>query len=396
MRFIHKNYFSWINSNVFGFGLASFFGDTGYEITTVLLPMFVQNLIGSKDAPLAVGFITGVADAIASCIKPFSGWLGDRFPKKPIIIFGYAITGFFSALIGIATSITSITLLRTVAWFGKGVREPARDALLSQSITSSLYGRAFGLNRALDTAGALFGPLLALLLINFISLHTIFLLTMVPGFFAVLMIVIFVKEKLTTKQTEHAYNFFNSITALPSQFYYFVIVMFIFGCGNFSRTLLVLYTHNYAPNSFSIPILLYSLFNVIRAVSEYYSGWLSDFYRRKLLLQSGFFFFGCTSLMLLYHSTSLWFLTIIFILTGISTGIVSPLERARAAELLPEEVRSTGFGVLQFIDGVGDFVSSFIVGLLWTYYSMAAGFLYAAILSGISVIALGFQKDYFK
>ena len=151
---------SWLNKNMIGFCSASFFGDWCHEMTTGILPMFVAQLVGSTYAPIAVGTIQGFADASATITKLLSGWLADRVPYyKPFLIVGYGLAGIFLALIGTAHSIIAVFVYKVGAWFVKGIREPMRDTWIAKIVPPVLYGRAFGLQRAWDTLGALIGPL---------------------------------------------------------------------------------------------------------------------------------------------------------------------------------------------------------------------------------------------
>src|SRR5579871_5684578 len=158
---------SWLNRNVIGFCSASFFGDWCHEMTTAILPMFVAQLTGAAYAPFALGFIQGFSDAISTGAKLLSGWLSDRVPfYKPFLIIGYALVALFLALVGTAQSVIAILIYKTIAWFGRGLREPMRDTWLAAVVPVSLYGRAFGLQRAWDTLGALSGPIITFLLLH--------------------------------------------------------------------------------------------------------------------------------------------------------------------------------------------------------------------------------------
>jgi len=390
-----KKHFSWLNKNVFGTGPTSFFSDASHEMTTAVLPAFLVGLVGNTLAPQILGIISGLSDAAASFIKIFSGWISDKIKKrKGLIVAGYAATGFFAGLTGFATHWIGALFYRTFAWVGRGLREPPRDALIADSVSPAYYGRAFGFHRAMDTLGAIAGPLFVFLALAHFGVKNIFLFSFIPGSLAVITIALLTKEK-SEDSKQQSRGFWKDVASLPSSFRFFLLVMFIFGIGNFNRTLLLLRAQNVLTPAVGLAIagglsvLLYTLRNVFQAIADYVVGYLSDFLGRKLLLAFlGFFVFGLMSLGFAFPIPALWFFILLFALSGISAATYTALEKAYAADLLPSHLRGTGYGVLQTIDGIGDFISSFTVGFLWSAISPASGFIYAAVLSVASAVLL--------
>lgn len=390
---------NWLNRNVLGFGLASFFGDLCSETTTALEPALVTLVVGSQAAPYVLGLMNGISEGAASALKLLTGWLSDYTKKRePFIVVGYALTGLFSVLLGAAASAWQLISFRTLAWFGKGMREPARDALLVESVEPAYYGRTFGLQRAMDTVGAIIGPLVIFYLIDMVPVRSLFYLTFLPALGSVLSVVLLTREVAVQATAPQQVNFFVQLRALPVRFMVFVFVTFIFGIGNFHRTMFLLRSQELLGTGSPLAvasataILLYVMHNIARAIAEFTIGYASDFMGRIFLL--GFFGFGlfgaCSLAMLLpvsYHM-----LVLVFIGAGISTAAVGALKRAIAADLLPVEVRATGYGVLQTADGIGALVSSIVVGALWSAVAPAAGFAYAAVLSAIAVVLLFLVK----
>jgi MFS family permease len=392
---------SWLNKNMIGFCSASFFGDWCHEMTTGILPMFVAQLIGQSYAPIALGSIQGIADASATVTKLLSGWLADRVPYyKPFLIVGYSLAGMFLVLLGTAHSIGAVFVYKVGAWFVKGIREPMRDTWIAKIVPSALYGRAFGLQRAWDTLGALTGPVSVFFLLRMnVSLPSIFFLAGIPAFFSVLSI-IFLTQETSEQKNIKKLHFREHFKMLPLEFIQFLLIMFLFGIANFNQALLIYrvqelwgYEHS-AIIATSQGVLLYAFFNIIRALSEFGIGTLSDYVnRKKLLAIFGFGFFGITALGFMVNTTSLWFWLLFFGCAGLSAGTVKALEKAHAAYILPEHVRGIGMGILQSVDGVGDLLSSIIVGGLWSMVSPAAGFVYAAVLSFVSMVLLLRLRD---
>jgi len=388
----------WLNRNVAAMGFTSLFSDASHEMTTAALPSFLTELVGAASAPQILGLITGLSDASSSFVKMFSGWLSDKLRKrKPLVVLGYVLTGLFVGIIGFARDWIETFVYRVLAWMGRGTREPPRDALLADSVDKRFYGHAFGFHRAMDTVGAITGPLLAFLLVSSLGLRNVFFLSMIPGFLAVLTIAIGVKE--TARKQEERKGLFWHMKSLPKDFKVFLFIMFIFGIANFNRTLLLLRVQevltplNGIIIAASISMLLYTIRNIAQALADYGIGSISDRMGRKSLLALfGFFLFGITSIGFIY-AADIYFFTLLFILSGISAATYTALEKAYAADLLPSNIRGTGYGILQTIDGIGDFTSSFVVGTIWAMISPELSFVYAALLSfAATLLLLGLMK----
>lgn len=386
----------WLNRNILGFSLGSFLGDVSVEMTTLILPIFVAGLVSPAIAPWYVGLITGVADAGASFTRIIFGYWSDMVERrKPFIVIGYILSCIFMSLIGFAQHVLFIVVSRLIAWVGKGVREPARDALIAESVRPAYYGRAFGFHRAMDTLGAIVGPLLAFVLLHGVQPRALFFISFIPSFLAVIAIVILTRDVPDRKRYTSA-NIRTHLARIPRTFWLFAFIVFIFSCANYHLTLIVLRAQdligvNGVDDSLirsETVVLLYALLNTARAFGEYSIGWMSDFYSRKrLLVLVGYGLFGVASLLLaLPQARAL--LSIIFVLGGLSTGSFSALEKAYTADMLSKEVRGTGYGVLHAVRGIGALVSNLAVGFLWSTFTPAIGFLYAALLSFCAALML--------
>jgi len=376
---------SWLNRTVLGVGFTSLFSDWSHETATAILPAFLA-AIGA--GPAWLGAIEGVADGLSSFAKLAGGYFTDRLKhRKPLAVFGYALTALATSSFAFATHAIHVMLGRATAWLGRGVRSPARKALLASAVPPSVYGRAFGLERLMDTLGAIAGPLTALWLLK-ITQHnyrSVFLWTLVPGMIAVASFWLLVRERpLETTQKK---SFLIGLRALPASFRRFLLAVGIFGSGDFSHTLLILYaTRMLAPNhgmakAASLAVGLYTLHNVFYAGSAYIGGWLSDHVpQRKFVLASGYLLAGVTALLLTTAARHLWLLAIIFILAGLYIGTDEALEDSLAAELIHRESHGMAFGTLAAVNAVGDFLSSLVVGFLWSTVSVRAAFSFSAVL----------------
>jgi MFS family permease len=379
----------WLTRNVWAFGWTSFFSDFGHEMATAILPAFIVSLGGSA---ALLGLIEGLADASTSLMKVLSGWYSDYIGRrKPFAMIGYFLTAAGVGSLALAFSWPFVLLSRVIAWTGRGTREPPRDALLADSTKPEHYGKVFGFNRALDTAGAIIGPAMAIFLIKVIQYRSVFLIALIPSTLAFLTVTIFVREK--RKKPERV-SLVVSIRKIPRNFKLFLIAVGIFGLGNFADSLLILRATDLLSPAMgaivagSLAILLYTIHNVFYAAVSFPAGLLADRVGKKTLLAFGYLLTGVSIIGFIFNIDNLAYLGIFFVLAGIAIGITDGLERSVAADLLPENLRGTGYGTLATVNGVGDFASSTVVGTLWTAISPLAGFGYSAVLtiSGSAVL----------
>ncbi len=388
----------WLNRNVVGMALASFFSDAGHEMATAILPLFLIS-IGAPAA--ALGTIEGVADAVSSFVKLGAGWFSDRIGRrKPIAVTGYFLTGLTTGLFAFVVSWPQVLLARAAGWFGRGIRGPVRDAMLAESVPAEARGHAFGFHRMGDTLGAITGPALALVALSLVSgqaateaeYRSIFLITLIPGILSALSFLFFVKER--RRQPNHDQNLAASIRSLPRSFRVYLIGVGLFGIGDFAHSLLTLRAAEMltptlgAAAAGQTAILLYVIHNILYAGMAFPIGALADRMGKRGLLAAGYALAAVMGFGWIVAVPSVWYLAILFALGGTFIAAEDALEGALAADLLSEEVRGTGYGVLATVNGLGDFVSSIVVGLLWTTFTPAVGFAYGAFLSVLGAIVI--------
>lgn len=383
---------SWLTRGVLAIGLASLFSDTGHEAATAILPLFLVSIGGS---PFALGLIEGIAESLKSAAKLAGGYVGSRIEhRKFLASSGYFVTALGIGSFALATGWLQVLAGRTAAWIGRGYREPIRDGLLADQTKPAQYGTAFGFERAMDTTGAILGPLAALALLSLATpLRMILALTIIPGVVAGLFILL-VREKRTGRRLT---SFWTQAVALPREFRRFLVVVGIFGLGDFSRTLLILWALGLGvqisrTGQMTLPIALYVGYNVVGAVSAYVAGAWSDRVGRRLILIGGYATAVVVSAMMALDIRPLLVLGAVFVGSGIYIGIEEALEKAVAADLLPPDARTFGFGVLATINGVGDFVASALVGFLWQTVGAPVAFGSAAAISLIGTLALALLK----
>ena len=383
----------WLNQTVLGIGLASLFSDWSHEIATTLLPAFLATM---GVAAAWLGVIEGVADGLSSFAKMGSGYYTDKLQRrKPIAVAGYVITALGTAAFGLATAAWHVLLARSFAWLGRGVRTPVRKALLAAAVTPETYGRAFGFERMMDTLGAIVGPASAFLLLTLLHHRypALFALTLIPSLVAAALIAFLVREK-ERKPVPHI-SFGARLKLLPSAYRKFVGAVGLFGLGAFAHTMLILLAaQKLTPilgqtKAAGAAVALYVLHNVFYASFAFLGGWLGDRLPKKWLLAGGYFMSALMSFCIVALPASLATFALIFVLGGTNVALEETLEDSLCAELVSKEHHGMAFGVLATVNGIGDFLSSIVVGFLWTALGTAIAFSYSLALSliGAALIA---------
>ncbi len=383
------------NPGVVGIGLGSLLSDTGHEMATAALPGFLAS-IGSPAA--ALGAIEGIADASLSASKVAGGVIADRpgVERKAVTSGGYAITALAHGTFALANAWPFVAVARAVSWVARGGKAPARDALLSGSVPQSQLGHAFGVERAMDSIGAVLGPLLAAPLIVAVGYRWLFAISILPGLLAALAVIVFVRETPRIARTLLARRgVIRELATVPGPFRRLLAGTGLYGLGNFSATLLILRATQILHGSgrtqtdaAAIAVLLYACHNAANALGAYPTGAVADRFGRRRVLVAGIALFGLACVAFIPATTNVAILAALFIMVGASTALVETGQGAHTAELLDDEVRGRGFGLVGLVDGIGDLVSSVVVGILWSVTDPAWGFAYAAILSTLAVIVL--------
>jgi len=384
----------WLNRNVLATGIVSLLSDAGHEIVTALLPLFVtlSSAMGGLGANAALlGTIEGLSDGLSSAAKPVSGHLSDRSRRrKPWMVFGYVATGVLLPAVAFVQTYIGLAVLRISSWVGRGVRGPPRDALLSDSVQPEQYGKAFGFHRAMDSIGAVIGPTLAFLLLPYLGVRHTILFAIIPGALSILVVVLFIKEAKRGLVSDKAVTFRASISSFPRNFKLLLAAQGTFGIGNFANSLFILAALQILTPSLgemaaaSASLGFYVLLNAVYALASFPVGVLADKRGKAGLLGLGYLFNALACLILAFWINSVMVIGFAFVAVGLQLAFTDTAEAALAAELLPKKVVGTGYGVLQLVDGVGDFASSFVVGLLWVIFSPVVGLVYSALLSVIA------------
>lgn len=375
----------WLNRTVFGIGLASLCSDWSHEIATTLLPTFLATM---GAAAVWLGVIEGVSDGLSSLAKLASGFYTDRLRRrKGIAVAGYVVTALGTSAFGLASNAWHVLLARTTAWLGRGVRTPVRKALLAAAVTQDSYGRAFGFERMMDTVGAVIGPATALALLALLDhdYPILFALTLVPGLAAAALMAFVVREQARTA-VGHI-RFGASLRELPAAFRRLLVAVGLFGLGDFAHTMLILFAVQSltpglgAVTAASLGAGLYLLHNLLYAAFAMLAGWLADHFDKRRVLATGYLLAAVMGVAIVALPPNLWTLALVFALGGVYVAIEETLEDSLCAELVPPSQHGMAFGTLATVNGIGDFASSIVVGLLWTTLGTSAAFGYSAALA---------------
>jgi MFS family permease len=383
--------------NLYAFGLTSFFNDTASEMAYWVLPAFLAS-IGA--GPAQLGVIEGIAESVASLAKLFSGSLADRWARrKPLVVAGYIVANTVKPLLALVTSWWQVLAIRFVDRFAKGARGTARDVMVAESVTGDRIGSAYGLIQAMDSAGAIAGPLLALwILARGGGMRSVFLTATIPGSLCVLVALLGIREtgrasarKASSPradlQDEHRdVNYSSQIATQPpvstqaplsGDFYYVLCVVTLFSLGNSSDMFLVL-----RGQSVGIPVahapLLGLVFNLTYTAAAWPAGRLSDRMSRRTIAALGYLVFA-----VVYYafgmgtSSSLIWTAMVFY--GLFYALTTPVLKALVVETVAPEVRGRALGVYFSVTSVAALLASVITGELWKVhgprlpFSLSAG-----------------------
>jgi MFS family permease len=381
----------WLNRTVLGAGITSFLSDLSHKAVTVLLPSF---LIGLGAPVYALGVIEGVSDGASSFVKLLSGFLSDKLGKrKEFALAGYLATGVFPAIVAVATAWPVVLLGRVIGWMGRGTRNSPRDAILAKSVDAQDLGKAFGFHRAGDTLGAIAGPLMAFSLVAYFGTREIFWLTLVPGMLAFLAFWLLVKEKNPTPSEDNR-TLVASLRGLPGGYRRYLNAVLVFGIADFSHTLLIAFAVVMLIPSLGFAqataagVILYMIRNIVYAAACYPFGALGDRLGRKPLLVLAYAVAVATFIGFILAPPDLILYGILFALCGVFIAAEDTLESAIAGEMVEERCRGLGFGALATMNGIGDMVSSVLIGFIWAFIGYPAGFAFAAVMGAVGTILL--------
>jgi len=300
-----------------------------------------------------------------------------------------------SALIGVSTAVYQVAALRAAGWLARGLRVPARNALLADIVPAEAYGRAYGYERAMDNLGAVCGPALALLLVAVVSVRVAILLSVIPGLLATLAILTAIRATPRPQRREHQPIRLRVRPLLRGQFGRLLVGVSAFELANAAATLLILRASQvlapvYGSSSATkIALGLYIAYNAAATLVSIPGGRLADRCGNSPVLVGGVFFFATSYLGFAFTGPSVALLALSFVAAGIGIGFVETAEHSAVASLAPSALRGSAFGLLAGVQSLGNLAASAVAGVLWTLVSPRVAFLYLVAWSAVAVVLLG-------
>jgi MFS family permease len=389
--------------SLYAFGLTSFFNDTASEMAYWVLPAFLAT-IGA--GPAQLGVIEGIAESVASLAKLFSGYLADRwFRRKPLVVAGYIVANAVKPLLGFVTWWGQVLAIRFVDRLAKGARGTARDVMVAESVPRERIGSAYGLIQAMDSAGAIVGPLCALLVLAVgRDMRSVFLAVAIPGALCVIVAVFGIREtkgvassrassadtadahKDVALAAHEAFPASSTPPSLPRRFYQVLFAVTLFSLGNSSDMFLVL-----RAESVGIPVslapLLGLVFNVTYTLAAWPAGRLSDRVSRRVVAGLGYLVFAMVYLAFgIGASTRLIWGAMAFY--GLFYALTAPVLKALVVETVSPEIRGRALGVYFSVTSVAALLASVITGELWKHCGPALPFFLSAAAAAVSVFLL--------
>ena len=375
---------SGLYGNVLSLGFVSFFTDISSEMVFSILPSFILGLPGAGYAVL--GLIEGLAEFLSYALRSVSGVFSDKFRRRKLLVFiGYAFSTMTKPLFAVANTAFEVLVVRVSDRVGKAVRTSPRDALLSESVPEDQMGKVFGIHRTLDQLGAIIGPVLASSLILFlgVTVRDIFWLSFIPGSIALIILLLFVKEKVS-KSTTETRILQGMRLVLKGRFPLLILVVGVFSIGAFNFSIILAKAEDIGIPEAIIP-LVYAVINITHVVIAIPSGMLSDRIGQEKVLIMGYGAFLLSALLLSQRIISPAYIFLVALIYGLYMGIVETIQRAMIPKYAPTEFKGTAYGLYYLVVGIGFFIANSVVGALWAYAGSAVAASYSV---GTSIAAI--------
>ncbi len=361
--------------NIFLLGLTSLFNDFSSEMVYAVFPAFFTAVLGAGAASL--GLVDGVAEAASNLFKIYSGNLSDRFQvRKPLVVAGYTLSVLTRPFYAIVFAVPGALGLRFLDRVGKGVRDSARDAIISLSTPRSELGRSFGYHRAMDTTGAILGPLVAYLILSrFPSrFNVVFFTAFGVGVLAILSLV-FIKDVIVPASAKRT-HLIASFTRFSVSFKLYLVAIFVLSIGSLPVAVILLKTESIGLVIADIP-LFYMVYNLSYAGFSMAAGKASDRIGARTVILVGYAVL-LMSYFFLSIAHSVWPLVLGFLVLGLFPALTDGVQRAYASQLTSEDLRGSGLGWLNAANGFGALVAGVGGGYLWQVHGPAVAFLAAS------------------
>jgi MFS family permease len=378
--------------NIMMMGLVSFFTDFSTEMVLGVLPLFVVKDLGASRAIL--GAMEGSAEFTSYVLRMVSGSLSDKIGKRKIfVVIGYTLSTVSKPFLFLSSGWLDAFIVRVADRMGKGIRTAPRDALIADSVSESISGKAFGIHRTIDQMGAIIGPITAFAILEVMDIRYVFLFSLIPGAIAVIILVFYVKEISITKIRNRfsETKIFSNIAIIVREnkpFVALLIVSAIFSLGAFNFSFVLLKASDSGVEENLIPIV-YAVINISHAAIGIPSGLLADKIGKEKVLIIGYSTLVVTAiLMVMEVSENSLYPYIYAMVFGLYLGISETVQRAIVPEYVSSELRGTAFGLFYIVIGTCFFISNVTFGFLWDSYNFSFAALYSVFLSLVGLIGM--------
>lgn len=363
--------------NVTILGVVSFFTDFSTEMISGVLPLFIVTELGASRAIL--GAIEGSAELVSYGFRLISGSLSDKLGRRKIfILIGYGLSTISKPFFSISFNWFDVLIVRIIDRIGKGIRTAPRDALIADSVVETSSGKAFGLHRTLDQTGAIAGPIAGYVLLQFLEIRDIFILSLIPGAIAVIILIIFVREVVSKVATSEFRKNFLHLLKENRPFIILLIITGIFGLGAYNFSFVLLKSSELGVATSSIP-LVYATINITHTVIGIPSGIIADRIGKEKVLLLGYSVLLISSfLMILFHGNFIY----AFILAsvyGLYIGITETVQRAIIPKYVDSIIRGTAYGLYNLVIGSSFFIGNIVFGYLWDTYSLTVAISFSSV-----------------
>jgi MFS family permease len=376
--------------NVYAFGTTSLLNDTASEMAYWVLPAF---LISIGAGPEKLGIIEGIAESVASFAKLLSGYLADRLARrKAVVVSGYLVANAVKPLLALATHWWHVLGIRFADRLAKGVRGAPRDVMLTESVPKHRVGSAFGFVQAMDSAGAITGPLLALWLLTRYSLRGVFWAAAIPGALSILVAFFGIRETQREASSDAAQvgqpgaQTSSWRPHFPATFYYVLFCVTLFSLGNSTDMFLVLRAQTLGIPPSHAP-LLGLVFNITYTLLSWPAGKLSDRMSKRVLAAAGYLVFAAVYLVFAAGPSraAIWIAMASY---GLYYALTNPVLRALVASTVSSEARGRAFGTYYFVTSVAALLASTVAGELWKHYGPGVPLYLSSALAVVSAVLL--------
>jgi MFS family permease len=378
--------------NVYVFGVTSLLNDTASEMAYWVLPAFLVSL---GAGPAQLGLIEGLAESVASFAQLFSGYLTDRIDRrKPLVVVGYFVANAVKPLLAVVSAWWQILLIRFSDRLAKGVRGAPRDVMVAESVPQERLGSAYGLIQSMDSAGAIAGPLVVLLMLAHYGIRGVFWAAAIPGALCVMVALFGIRETKRRSPSDADFTPAKkstndpkiSLTALPGSFYMVLISVSLFSLGNSSDMFLVMRAQNVGIPVAMAP-LLGLVFNITYTLGSWPAGWCSDHFSRRWIAAAGYLIYAAVYFVFgrAPSTLAIWITMAVY---GLYYALTQPVLKALVVETVGQEVRGRALGVYAFVTSVATLAASLITGQLWKHYGAGVPFYFSAGLAAMSAMLL--------